>query len=54
MEIGFETVIIDEDYQVKLIERALLDTVSWVVDCKRGGVKLVKGYGVLFSPCIVR
>jgi hypothetical protein len=54
MEISFENVLINDNYQLKLIEKSLLDSISWVLDFNTGFFKLIKGKGVLFSPYIIK
>lgn len=53
-EIRVENVLIDEGLRIKLVEKTLLDSTNWVVEWGKETVTLIRGKGVLFSPCILR
>jgi serine/threonine protein kinase len=53
-EIRMENVLIDGDYHMKLVEKSLLHPLNWQIEMNKENVKLIKGKGVLFSPCILK
>ena len=53
-EIRMENLLIDGDYHMKLVESSLLNSLNWQIELSNQNVKLIKGKGVLFSPCILR
>jgi serine/threonine protein kinase len=53
-EIRLENVLIDGDYHMKLVERALLSPANWEIEQREQTITLIKGKGVLFSPCILK
>ena len=46
--------MIDGDYHMKLTERSLMHGENWEVIMANQNAKMLKGKGVLFSPCILR
>jgi serine/threonine protein kinase len=53
-EIRVENVLIDEEYHIKLVEKALLSTTNWSIELGKENITLIRGRGVLFSPCLLR
>ena len=49
-----ENVLIDGDYHMKLVEKSLLNSTNWSIEMTKENVKLIKGKGILFSPCILK
>lgn len=46
--------MVDGSYHLKLVERALLNPSNWQIVVAQGmGYKLLRGKGVLLSPCIL-
>ncbi len=39
---------------MKLVDRALLDPLNWQIALSQENITLIKGRGVLFSPCILK
>lgn len=46
--------LIDGDYHMKLVEKSLLNSTNWSIEMTKENVKLIKGKGILFSPCILK
>ena len=53
-EIRMENILIDGDYHMKLVQKSLLNPLNWQIEHNKENVKLIKGKGVLFSPCILK
>ncbi len=57
-EIRTETVLVDGGYHLRMVERAILGDADWRVVVEKGigngvGMKILRGKGVLLSPCIL-
>jgi serine/threonine protein kinase len=53
-EIRTENILVDGSYHLKLVEKALLSPSEWEVVVAQGmGLRVLRGRGVLLSPCIL-